>query len=132
MILKSKESAWRNLINDLDQDVWGQAYKMTMGKLKPRNTIAKEVYTREMVRLFPARETQRWEMVDVEFTEEIDETEIDNSALSLKRGKAPGPDGIPIEVLQLLAYERPECFQSFIGKELECFQLAGRVPAWYL
>ena len=123
MIVKSKEAEWKALVNDLEQDVWGQAYKVTMNKLKKGSNIAKEVCIREVRRLFPTSRKQDWESCNFTFTDEVDENEITSAALRLKKSRAPGPDGIPVEVIQLLTCERPEVLMRVFNGILQSAEL---------
>ena len=53
----------------------------------------------------PLREERETPTADtsIPFTEE----ELTTAAKSLKRNKAPGPDGVPVEVLKLVTENRP-------------------------
>ena len=119
MIVRAKGEAWRRLVNDLDNDVWGHAYKITMNKLKRKSNICKAIYAREVHRLFPSSGIQNWENEQFEYGEEITADELLRAAEKLKRGKAPGPDGVPVEVIHLLIQERPEVLVCIFNKILK-------------
>ena len=55
------------------------------------------------------------------------EVEIANAAAKLKKGKAPGPDGVPVEVVQLLTQERPEILVEIFNSIL---RTADFPPDW--
>ena len=127
MIAKAKEMTWRKLVNELEGDVWGCAYKVTMKKFKTKNAVDKDLYTREIRRLFPSSEKQRWKRREFELSKMISETEIDIAAAKLKKGKAPGPDGIPVEVMQLLTCERREVLMNIYN---DIMGTATFPPSW--
>ncbi|XP_070512918.1 uncharacterized protein [Cardiocondyla obscurior] len=105
-IRKAKNQAWEELINELDQDPWGKAYRIVLNKLRPASPPTTEILEPEFVQeivgtLFPSaineRETYNSFPLDDEWSEELEltETEFYHAAKRGLRGNtAPGPDGI--------------------------------------
>lgn len=112
-IKHSKSQCWKSLINDVDRDPWGLGYKIVMKKLKTGtngsckspNTISNIVDA-----LFPTHP----KLTPVT-KEDVPENavplfsirELEIAAASLKPNKAPGPDGIPAEILKITAQKCP-------------------------
>ncbi|XP_011884010.1 PREDICTED: uncharacterized protein LOC105571145, partial [Vollenhovia emeryi] len=113
-IRTAKERAWEELISSLNEDPWGRPYKLVMNRLSsgapPTVETLSPRFLQEVVEtLFPAGndggppprgmenggEHQQWR-------EElgVTRTELARAAKKLKRGKAPGPDGVPGIVLK--------------------------------
>lgn len=105
LIKDSKREKWKNLCAELEEDVWGKAYKIVTRKLKlkPRLNIDDEKVEEQVKKLFPTQKEVKWdsseEQIEVElFTEE----ELLGAASKLSKKKAPGPDGIMVEIINAL------------------------------
>nr|CAH7745583.1 unnamed protein product [Callosobruchus chinensis] len=110
-IKASKKRCWQNLLQDINDDVWGKGYRIVTSKLKltsPKLDISmtnKLIFVQE---LFPDMPAVRWED-----TTQIDITpfniqELLTAVNRLKPNKAPGPDGIPSEIIQSVTMQFPE------------------------
>ncbi|XP_053960464.1 uncharacterized protein LOC128864736 [Anastrepha ludens] len=107
-IIASKKAKWDELRNP-----WGLGYKILTGKLNANSTavhLDSDAISKIVGRLLPThpmlcgnRDPQGDEMFPP-FTEEEPKT----AARSLKRNKAPGPDGVPAEALKLVAESRSD------------------------
>ncbi|XP_060526925.1 uncharacterized protein LOC132702359 [Cylas formicarius] len=105
-ILRSKKLHWKSLCDQLENDVWGQGYKLVTRQLKgPIVQFNLSSGEKDLVvaKLFPrkadwwCRDTKRYS------PEPITINEIQEAARKLKAGKAPGPDKItPEEVKESL------------------------------
>ncbi|RZF41237.1 hypothetical protein LSTR_LSTR010465 [Laodelphax striatellus] len=82
----------------------GEGYKIVMKKLSrnsPQKVLSATKMSNIVDSLFPAHPVQRHHMVVVDpasiptFTEE----NLKNAVALMKNGKAPGPDGIPVEAI---------------------------------
>jgi hypothetical protein len=112
MIKQSKARCWKQLIEDIDGDPWGLGYQLVTQKLgaqKPTHVMDAETTEYIVETLFPShplreRATERQEMEVPLFSE----AELEKAVLSLKNKKAPGPDGIPNEVLRIVSQQEPE------------------------
>lgn len=109
-IKNSKQKKWKELCDDLQQNIWDTAYKIALKRLrKTPPPVDVETAVKEIDKLFPHKPVTLWHRVkptiqyDTEFTEE----EILNAANKIKPKKAPGPDNIPPEVVKACILERP-------------------------
>lgn len=111
-IVASKKAKWEELRNGLNDNPWGLGYRIVTRKLGANSTIPQMeagVVDAIVRGLFPThpplgdeREPRTGETPPL-FTE----GELRLAARSLKGNKAPGPDGVPPEVLKILAENRP-------------------------
>lgn len=112
-ISKSKKKLWEELRQNVNNDPWGLGYKIVMKKLGSKNPISEiEDHIMENIInvLFPTH------VVRADNTDEENTTgltpftiqELNTAARRLQNKKAPGPDGIPAEVIKEIANKRPE------------------------
>lgn len=111
-IRRSKKEKWDELRNNLNSNPWGEGYKIVAKQFgaMPLPVLLRSDKMAEIVdKLFPTHEPlpaistpQTVENI-ARFTPE----ELSLAVGTLKAGKAPGPDGIPTEVLRVIAKERP-------------------------
>ena len=112
-IKTSKRRCWDRLKDDLNSDPWGLGYKIVMRKLGAFTKSAPmeaETMDRIVDTLFPAHPKRS---VDPEMSEDLEvppftEAELRRAAGALKNKKAPGPDGLPAEVLKAVARSHPD------------------------
>jgi hypothetical protein len=110
-INRSKAQGWKDLLQEVNRDVWGLAYKIVAKKLcaLPGCPFDEETMARIVNTLFPTHPPTQHpdetpEIGDIHpFT--IGELQI--AARMMRNKKAPGPDGIPAEVLKLIAVRVP-------------------------
>ena len=103
-ILKAKERKWKEVVEAVEENIWGTGYKIVRKKMKPAPPkIGDQRRTDIIHKLFPRKDPieRKFEVVDV--LEMVKEEEIKDAARKLKTGKAPGPDQIPIEATVLCA-----------------------------
>lgn len=112
-IQNSKKAQWEELREDINRNPWGLGYKIVMKKLGMKNPVSEmdeSTMQNIVTTLFPTHDTRADDRAHEDmsnltlFTEE----ELKESARKLKSKKAPGPDGIPAEVLKEIANTRPE------------------------
>lgn len=112
-IIESKRSKWEELRSNVNEDPWGLGYKLVIKKLGPRaNTpnLTMDQMHNIVKELFPEHgvyDPENIHMNGDELATLFSTEELLNAANSIKNRKAPGPDGIPAEVLKILARERP-------------------------
>ncbi|XP_053960468.1 uncharacterized protein LOC128864739 [Anastrepha ludens] len=113
VIQKSKKEKWEELRRDINQNPWGLGYKIVLNKLGARQRppeLSEATMENIVNTLFPTHDLR----ADREYIEENDlppsftVEELKAAAATLKNNKAPGPDGIPSEVLKVIANERPQ------------------------
>lgn len=124
-IMQSKTQKWRDLCDDLDNDVWGDAYKLVRKKIgQPRPIIPEKVMERCVDQLFPNVPTVVHPQIAINTpVPKFSAAEIALAGDSLKPRKSPGPDCIPVEVVKMVA-KFPTTLEV-LNHELE----AGRFPA---
>lgn len=110
-IRTSKRNSWKELCDEVDKDVWGKGYQITKKRLMGNpHTSAMTMKTVEVVatHLFPEHEGVdflRRIPVQVEpFTAE----ELQAACRKMRNKKAPGPIGIPPEIVKEVAAGRPQ------------------------
>lgn len=118
-ILKSKKSAWKQLCEQLEEDIWGKAYQIVAKKMKTQNSynLSKEDTLQQIEKLFPTTKPERPPEIPAVNTEvaTIEEDEVTEAAKQLKIKKAPGPDNIPPEVVRACALKNPRTFRDLFN-----------------
>ena len=112
---KAKAKSWTKLLEELNEDVWGLGYKIVTEKLKrTRLDVSPEDELTQCKLLFPDRHTIEWERLSIhkEENDSFTEDEVRQAAKSAKSKRAPGPDGIPAEVIKAVAEGNVTLLQS--------------------
>ena len=111
---KSQQKSWKDLIAEVEKDTWGLAYKIATRKLVSRQKVPgldNQQWVREIIRaLFPlegAWARKEWKDVVVHEEDLFTLEELKPAGAKLKTGKAPGPDGIPNEILRKIVEVYP-------------------------
>lgn len=111
---RSIRDHWKELVDEVENDPWGKAYKIVRKKLKIRQDIPElndPAFVEQVIRdLFPSQVTENRERPsNFDFPEEMLFTleELRSEAKQLKNNKAAGPDGIPNEVLKVVVETCP-------------------------
>ncbi|KAI5717436.1 hypothetical protein M8J77_005918 [Diaphorina citri] len=117
-IRKSIEDKWRELCEQIDDNTWGEAYKIVTGKLRlqPKLSLSLSQKKKIVEDLFPRHNNTAWVTPNV-LEGEIPLFTLDElveAVDKMKPGKAPGPDGLPTEVIKLLVLSAPSyCLDMF-------------------
>ena len=108
-ILNAKKHAWKNLIEQLDSDIWGKGYKIVTKKfgLTKNNKITIDDQLKQARKLFPNVPEIRWKAIkshggDEEPPPLISSVELEEAGRRIKCGKSPGPDLIPPDVVKIV------------------------------
>lgn len=117
-ICESRETEWRKLCEELNNDIWGAGYKIVCKKFKINSTI--NLPTEEKLsiakKLFPVKKTIEFVREDVP-EEEVPPFTMDEllqALTEIKNKKAPGPDGIVPEIIKVLIKTAPDyCLKIF-------------------
>lgn len=112
-IFNSKKDKWNELREDINRNPWGLGYKIVMEKLcnkSPVREMDEKTMEHIVETLFPKHDIRNDDGFEDHpsnapiFTEE----ELTLAARKLVNRKAPGPDGIPAEVIKEIAHKRPK------------------------
>lgn len=129
-IIASQRRCWRELCEDLNKDPWGLGYKIVMRKLgslsqrAPEDAMTVRTIVRTLFPTHPKRPGRAAPPGDPEvplFTRK----ELLGSIKSMRNKKAPGPDGLPAEILKAVAGSHPELLLEMYNSCLT----AGVFPA---
>lgn len=112
-IVRSKKLKWEELRQDVNRDPWGLGYRVVMRKLGARSpgpSLEADQMERIVDALFPTHRARDQER-PLNTTDEVPlftVEELRSAAGSLQSKKAPGPDGIPPEVMKAVARSCPQ------------------------
>lgn len=124
-ILKAKNEKWREACNELENDIWGRAYKIMFRKFgRAQGSITKQVETEQINKLFPKKIQMIWQKTPSGTPKEFSGEELVRALNKIKNRKAPGPDGVPTEILKICVNARPDIFISMFN---ECM-ITSRFP----
>ncbi|KAJ3639076.1 hypothetical protein Zmor_004373 [Zophobas morio] len=104
-IRKAKSDAWKSLLLEIDEDRWGKGYKIITKKFRKCTPIPdEETEEAQIKKLFPSKPQITWD--EPEYTEQqpnFTVEELKEALSKCKNKKAPGPDGIKIEIIKAVA-----------------------------
>lgn len=129
LITKSKAQKWQELIDEVESDKWGQPYQIVMNKLRKKAPqLPQDLLEDTINALFPRRPVVNREPLLVEpgLIPSVTLSEIASASERLATGKAPGPDGIPSEVVRAMANYQPELIRSLFDYLLKVGQFPTR------
>lgn len=114
-IAKSRERAWKEFLDSVEQDTWGKPYKLVRGKIKGRceTTLTTDERKAALEQLFPRqpefdRTPYERPLTPDEEAPPVTRAEIILAAERIKPGKAPGEDGVPPAATRVLLKEFPD------------------------
>ncbi|KAG5864439.1 hypothetical protein JTB14_026753 [Gonioctena quinquepunctata] len=129
-IPSSKQEHW----NDLNDDIWGDGYKIAAGCLASLSPVdlTEEIVRNIVTTLFPHRYDEK---PNISKSTEIEmslftKDELRASAERLNAGKAPGLDGIPAEAIKITAKTHSGWLLSMLNQQLttRVFPKQWRLP----
>ena len=125
-IKMEKRNSWKCLIEDLENDIWGQGYKIVAKKLyAPTQTLTTAEKKEHVNELFPTHPLTKWPQISIAHPIKLFTSEELVKALgSLNIGKAPGPDGITTELVKSIAENNSQVMLRMMNK----FLIAGVFP----
>jgi len=111
-----KTRANKTLLDSIDRDTYGLAYKLATNKLRKRRVTPSDpgVLANIVEELFPIQ-TTLWRQTEVAPAPDfpcVTELEVVEAAKRIKPNKARGLDGIPGAVVKALALGRPYIFRA--------------------
>lgn len=121
VINTSKKENWKSILTNLEDDIWGEGYRIVTGHFMKGRTAHRipTAKRRKMLRdLFPNtnQSTSRTE-THITTPKPFTMEEFEQAVRSMKNGKFPGPDGLTVEALKLACNIIPEKVQAKL-KEL--------------
>lgn len=130
----SKKERWLNLVNRLDEDIWGRPYKVVIESLTqkaPPEILDKEEMRGVVESLFATTPTTERDLRDpwcnFEGTrDEVSEEEVLRAISRLKK-KAAGPDGVSVDLISWLGKHALQDVCIFINK---CFLKRKFLTQW--
>lgn len=118
-IKNAKRSCWKNLCESVDNDIWGDGYKIVMKGIlgyPPTINLTLDAMEAVVYHLFPVHNEVFFDYNTsdrfVDFTQE----EILNACSKLKNNKAPGPGFVPAEIIKAVALQKPNYLLSVYNK----------------
>lgn len=105
LIYRAKRSAWNQLLDRLNDDIWGEGYQLITKRLageRQRYKMPNEQLELIVNALFPERTEALPHKVYGGQTPDVTEEELRRALQRLKTGKAPGPDGVTVEIARLV------------------------------
>lgn len=116
----AKRSAWSKICSDLDDDIWGTGFKMVNGTLADRTpyNLTEERKLEIVAHLFPREQEELSLLASAGLSSipPITIEEVQEAVHSRKTGKAPGPDGVPMEALVEVARYEVELLKSVLNE----------------
>jgi hypothetical protein len=115
-ISAAKARSFKDLLESVDDDPWGLAYKLVSNKLRKREGAPSEPteLANIVAELFPVQTTlwQPLENAPASPFPCVSVREVVEAARRIKANKASGLDGIPGAVIKAVALARPEIFRD--------------------
>lgn len=111
-IRQSKRNAWKLLCEELENDIWGQAYKIINKKLniQPRMALNEEQVKEQIKLLFPSGNEVFWEKVNKNEIKIFTESELLKAVSKTRNKKAAGLDQLTPEFLKAAIKLETELF----------------------
>ncbi|KAI5747429.1 hypothetical protein M8J77_014440 [Diaphorina citri] len=121
-----KKRKWKELCEDLNRNVWGDAYRIVCKKFKllPSISLKPEEKRKIAEELFPTDEKMKWKREEVrkediqEFTMEEVYEAIRKLIRKLRNKKAPGSDGLGGEVIKIMFETAPNLCRKLFNQIL--------------
>ncbi|CAB0037993.1 unnamed protein product [Trichogramma brassicae] len=115
-IKTSKRRCWRQLCDEVDNDVWGKPYKVAMSRLgcprakQPSSPLLVRGAVAALFPRVPSGPALRLPRRAEEPIPAVTLEELKGAQSRIKERSAPGPDGIPNSALKIAVAARPDIF----------------------
>ncbi|CAB0039743.1 unnamed protein product [Trichogramma brassicae] len=124
-IKTSKRRCWRQLCDEVKNDVWGKPYRIAMSRLgcpqakQPSSPLLVRVAVAALFPRVPSGPTLRLPRRAEELIPAVNLEELKGAQSRVKERSAPGPDGIPNSALKIAIAARPDSFMRVYTMCLE-------------
>ena len=122
-IKKAKKSAWLKLLAELDQDEWGQGYKIVVKRthLKRSSKMGETLQWELARRLFPevSDDIGLVRAMGEEDLRPFSVGKLEETVARIKNKRAPGPDGVPSEIVKVSLQEHQSTFLNIANEALK-------------
>ncbi|CAB0040240.1 unnamed protein product [Trichogramma brassicae] len=132
-IKTSKRRCWRQLCDEVDNDVWGKPYKVAMSRLgcpqakHPSSPLLVRGAVSALFPRVPSRPALRLPRRVEEPIPAVTLEELKGAQSRIKERSAPGPDGIPNSALKIAIAARPDIF---LRVYTTCLETGVFPPVW--
>lgn len=129
LIRISKRKSWRDVLEKLDEDIWGEGYKIVTSHFHSGSLgyqIPTKIRRKILSDLFPFVENDKIPRRPTihEEVHGFTERELAQAIKAMKNGKAPGPDGVTVEAVKIFHQACPEKMLEMFNKML----VRGKFP----
>ncbi|CAB0028290.1 unnamed protein product [Trichogramma brassicae] len=132
-IKTSKRRCWRQLCDEVDNDVWGKPYKIAMSRLgcpqakQPSSPLLVRGAVAALFPRVPSGPALRLPRRAEEPIPAVALEELKGAQSRIKERSAPGPDGIPNSALRIAIAARPDIF---LRVYTTCLETGVFPPVW--
>ncbi|CAB0043339.1 unnamed protein product [Trichogramma brassicae] len=132
-IKTSKRRCWRQLCDEVDNDVWGKPYKVVMSRLgcpqakQPSSPLLVRGAVAALFPRVPSGPALRLPRRAEEPIPAVTLEELKGAQSRIKERSAPGPDGIPNSALKIAIAARPDIF---LRVYTTCLETGVFPPVW--
>ncbi|CAB0035836.1 unnamed protein product [Trichogramma brassicae] len=132
-IKTSKRRCWRQLCDEVDNDVWGKPYKVAMSRLgcpqakQPSSPLLVRGAVAALFPRVPSGPALRLPRRAEEPIPAVTLEELKGAQSRIKERSAPGPDGIPNSALKIAIAARPDIF---LRVYTTCLETGVFPPVW--
>lgn len=100
-IAASKKKCWEKLCDELEEDIWGDEYRIAMKRMgKTLPCMDESLFSEVIEVVFPPGAYERKEYVADTDIPPFTLQKLNDAAILMSKKKSPGPDGIPSEYVR--------------------------------
>lgn len=107
-ITMAKRDSFQKLLEEANDDPWGNAYRIVKGKYTRGPMLSEESQRQYASKLFPRQKLPTWDRGATTTSIPFTRQELAQAMEKVKAGKAPGPDGISGEMVKVMFKAIPE------------------------